>query len=248
MEPLAFSVRALTDPAALARAAAVDLSRVGTGAVGYCIVLLPGDEPVFAIARGGGPVCHLASRADLVRSRYVDPGRVPVAQRDRWVEPVRERFVSSRAARRVPVAPLLEGLAVRDLCRQHVCIGPRLVGGLGHCASTRHPRSPQDRARLEERAAIWRPLLRAHVLLAETERPRRGPVASALTRRQRQIVELVADGLTNEEIAARLRLSSHTVKTMLHRLYERTGSRGRMGLVRAVADAPLLAGKGSAPR
>jgi DNA-binding NarL/FixJ family response regulator len=41
-----------------------------------------------------------------------------------------------------------------------------------------------------------------------------------LTRRQQQLVSLVAMGLTNKEIASRLNLSEYTVKNHIHRLLQ----------------------------
>ena len=52
-----------------------------------------------------------------------------------------------------------------------------------------------------------------------------------LTPRQREILRLVADDLTNEQIAARLGLSVATVKMGVHRVCRRLGVRGRAGAV-----------------
>ncbi|HUG28874.1 MAG TPA: LuxR C-terminal-related transcriptional regulator [Gemmatimonadales bacterium] len=39
---------------------------------------------------------------------------------------------------------------------------------------------------------------------------------SLLTPRQREVVHLIAEGLTNKEIASRLNIALHTVKTHVH--------------------------------
>lgn len=52
-----------------------------------------------------------------------------------------------------------------------------------------------------------------------------------LTQRELDVVELVVDGLTNAEIAARLFLSEDTVKTHLRRILARLGARNRAHLV-----------------
>lgn len=49
----------------------------------------------------------------------------------------------------------------------------------------------------------------------------------ALSPRQREIMHLVAIGLSDKEIAARLQLSPHTVRTHLQRLYAQHGLRNR---------------------
>jgi DNA-binding NarL/FixJ family response regulator len=52
-----------------------------------------------------------------------------------------------------------------------------------------------------------------------------------LTRQEDRIVQLVANGLTNREIAAELRLSEHTVKNYLFRIFEKLGVSSRVELV-----------------
>ncbi len=51
-----------------------------------------------------------------------------------------------------------------------------------------------------------------------------------LTTRERQIVRVVAEGLTNKEIARRLRLAEGTVKVHLHRIYGKLGIGNRTAL------------------
>lgn len=52
-----------------------------------------------------------------------------------------------------------------------------------------------------------------------------------LTRRQEELVRLVADGLSNSEIAERLHLSQHTVKNYLLRIFDKLGISNRVELV-----------------
>jgi two-component system, NarL family, nitrate/nitrite response regulator NarL len=54
---------------------------------------------------------------------------------------------------------------------------------------------------------------------------------SVLTRREEQVARLVAEGLTNREIAGKLDLSGHTVKNYLFSIFEKTGVSNRVGLV-----------------
>ena len=49
----------------------------------------------------------------------------------------------------------------------------------------------------------------------------------ALSPRQEQIIGLVALGLSDKEISARLAISTHTVRTYLDRLYQHLGCRTR---------------------
>jgi DNA-binding NarL/FixJ family response regulator len=53
----------------------------------------------------------------------------------------------------------------------------------------------------------------------------------SLTARQRELVQCVARGMTNKEIARTLGISSGTVKTMLERLYRAARVSSRAALV-----------------
>jgi DNA-binding CsgD family transcriptional regulator len=75
-------------------------------------------------------------------------------------------------------------------------------------------------------------LLRANLQLRtaqrESERKSSVPVeAMAVSPRQREIMHLVAVGLSDKEIAAQLQVSPHTVRTHLQRLYAQHGLRNR---------------------
>jgi len=52
-----------------------------------------------------------------------------------------------------------------------------------------------------------------------------------LTQREVEILGLIAQGLTNGEIADRLFLSNHTVKTHINRIFAKTGSRDRIAAI-----------------
>lgn len=51
-----------------------------------------------------------------------------------------------------------------------------------------------------------------------------------LTSREAEVAALVADGLRNREISERLKLSAHTVKNYLYRVYEKLGISSRVEL------------------
>jgi LuxR family maltose regulon positive regulatory protein len=58
--------------------------------------------------------------------------------------------------------------------------------------------------------------------------------ASTLTKREREILTLVAEGLTNQEIASRLVISPNTVKLHVRHILAKTGARNRIGLMRMI--------------
>ena len=52
-----------------------------------------------------------------------------------------------------------------------------------------------------------------------------------LTRREQQLIPLIAEGLTNKEIANRFCLSEQTVKNHLYRMKHKVGAEDRLGIV-----------------
>lgn len=51
-----------------------------------------------------------------------------------------------------------------------------------------------------------------------------------LTPREQEVAQLIADGLTNKEIAARLHITLGTVKHYVHRILDKTGLQGRVAI------------------
>jgi len=72
--------------------------------------------------------------------------------------------------------------------------------------------------------------------LARDERPQND--ADALTPREREVLELVADGSTNREVAAALFLSPKTVEANLGRIYRKLGITTRAELGAWLARTP----------
>ncbi len=69
---------------------------------------------------------------------------------------------------------------------------------------------------------------------------RRGPPAGGLSQREAEVVRLVAEGLSNSEIARRLVISPRTVTTHLQHVYARLGIGSRVALVRYAVRHDLL--------
>jgi DNA-binding NarL/FixJ family response regulator len=68
----------------------------------------------------------------------------------------------------------------------------------------------------------------------DARHPKRAPGRAALSPREREVLQLVAAGSTNKEIAATLSIGGETVKTMLARIFAKLGVRSR---AEAVAEA-----------
>jgi len=50
----------------------------------------------------------------------------------------------------------------------------------------------------------------------------------SLTNRERQVIELLGEGLSNKEIATRLHVAVHTVKSHVHNILEKLALRSRL--------------------
>lgn len=59
----------------------------------------------------------------------------------------------------------------------------------------------------------------------------RSKAQTGLTRREQQLVPLIAQGFTNKEIASCLNLSEQTVKNHIHRILQRVGASDRLAVV-----------------
>jgi DNA-binding NarL/FixJ family response regulator len=55
--------------------------------------------------------------------------------------------------------------------------------------------------------------------------------SNLLSKREEEVVALVADGLTNRQISEQLKLSEHTVKNYLFKVFEKLGISTRVELV-----------------
>ena len=74
-------------------------------------------------------------------------------------------------------------------------------------------------------------------------RARRGRRSSVLTNREREVVALVAHGLSNDEIAERMVLSPMTAKTHVSRAMTKVGARDRAQLVVFAYQSGLVAAR-----
>jgi two-component system response regulator NreC len=69
-----------------------------------------------------------------------------------------------------------------------------------------------------------------------------------LSRREREVLRLVAQGHSNQQIADKIRLSVKTVETYRNRLSEKLGLKGRAELYRFAAESGVLDTDSVAPR
>jgi DNA-binding NarL/FixJ family response regulator len=83
---------------------------------------------------------------------------------------------------------------------------------------------------------IWASNEQLAFLVSSVSRPKSTDVTDSkgrplLTAREQQVLHLLADGLSNSELATMLRLSEHTIKNHLFRIYDKLGVSNRMEAV-----------------
>ena len=74
----------------------------------------------------------------------------------------------------------------------------------------------------------------------QTREPRRTPALDSLTEREREVMGLVAEGLSNDEIAERLYVSPMTAKTHVSRAMTKLAARDRAQLVVFAYESGLV--------
>ncbi|MGW1738187.1 response regulator [Nocardia sp. NPDC001965] len=97
---------------------------------------------------------------------------------------------------------------------------------------------PDDLAAAVRAAAAGRTTLApavAHRLMNRLRAP-----GAALTRRETEVLALVADGLSNHDIGGRLHLTEGTVKSHLVRIYTKLGVNSRTGAVAVATEMGLI--------
>jgi DNA-binding NarL/FixJ family response regulator len=114
------------------------------------------------------------------------------------------------------ILPALRAGAVGYLTKD--ASGEELVGAIREVAAGRTVLDPHVQRRLVE-------------LVRSEPSPPAGPEGTGLTRREVDVVRLVAEGLSNRQIARRLVVSEATVKTHLNNVLAKLDVDGRSGLV-----------------
>ena len=85
--------------------------------------------------------------------------------------------------------------------------------------------------------ALLRPALRRYLAAAIDEAE---PVVETLTERESQVLQLLAHGLANKQIAVRLGISEHTVKFHISSIYAKLGVTNRTEAVRVGVQRGLV--------
>ena len=127
---------------------------------------------------------------------------------------------------------------------QALVVAAMAAGAAGYLLKSIPPAELREKVRM---AARGEPVLdartAAHMVGAVRNRERHGPAGlrgQPLSEREIGVLGLVAEGLSNNEIAARLYISAQTVKTHLERICTKLGVSGRAAAVKRGIETGAL--------
>jgi DNA-binding NarL/FixJ family response regulator len=155
--------------------------------------------------------------------------------------------------RRIAADPALESVHVVILTNyglDEYVFNALRAGASGFLVKDTDPEELLHAVRLAERGdALFSPAITRRLVAEFVARPPAGAVVDALdvlTNREREVVSLVAGGLSNDEIATQLYISPITAKTHVSRAMTKLRARDRAQLVVLAYESGLVSPRGAA--
>ena len=212
-------------------------------------VLLADDQPLIR----GGFRALLDAEDDIEVVADVADGRQAVALAGEHLPDVVLMDVQMpvldgiEATRRIAAEPRLAGVYVVILTNygldEHIFNALR-AGASGFLVKDIEPADLLHAVRVAARGdALLAPAITRKLISEYVSRPPGHPgvdALAALTNREREVVALVARGLSNDEIATRMVISPTTAKTHVSRAMTKLGARGRAQLVVFAYESGLV--------
>jgi DNA-binding CsgD family transcriptional regulator len=181
----------------------------------------------------------LWSRYEHVLAQDPLPGRITYAHGQRVAPVGVARRISDvltlRQFRRLDLhAEMCRPLGIDHVMKLYLAVGD--TGSSFVLDSQRRPFSERDRAILDLLAPHLSLIRQRH--LRQATAPLTSPAAEVLTARQREILQLVASGMTNREVAAALYIAPGTVRKHLENVYAALAVRNRAQAIAATSHDP----------
>lgn len=206
--------------------------------------LIPADDITFQVSR---PLDREFIAYEEVTEQDVDPGAgwEDLFWQSYWYDDVCSR--PQRTGDYVSVWKVSDYLSTRQLAKSPIGEWFRLIGVRSEIAVPFPASGAEDRRLLmfrsdgrdfTERERLLLRMLRPHLIEVHRDLERRRAGIPDLTRRQLELLRLVAAGHSNTQIARRLFVAEGTVRKHLENIYERLGVTSRTA---AVATAFPLA-------
>jgi DNA-binding NarL/FixJ family response regulator len=161
--------------------------------------------------------------------------------------PVVDGIEATRRLREDPAAPPVLALTTFD--DDHALAGMLRAGAAGFVLKGIPAEDLQRAVRTVATGGAWLdPSVTARVLKVFRDAPEQSTqptdeVLASLTAREREVLDLIAAGLTNEEIAGELVVTSGTVKTHVNHIYFKLSVRNRSEAVIYAFDHGLAANR-----
>jgi len=132
--------------------------------------------------------------------------------------------------------PKLRGVALLDSSHAELILKAFRAGARGVLTRFESLQTLSKCVRCVHQGQIWASTEQISLALdalasAQPVHAGNGGSLSLLSKREMEIVQSLAEGLTNREIAQRLGLSQHTIKNYLFRIFEKTGASNRIELL-----------------
>jgi DNA-binding NarL/FixJ family response regulator len=148
--------------------------------------------------------------------------------------------------------PATRSIMLLDSMEPHMVICSFQVGAKGVFSRDRSVEALAKCIEVVHRGQIWAGTNELQIILqAMAQRTRYEPQSATgtklLTEREAQVANLVAEGLRNREISEQMRVSTHTVKNYLYRVYEKLGISSRVELTTRVLAQEREGSQGPAP-
>jgi DNA-binding CsgD family transcriptional regulator len=192
------------------------------------------------------PVARSAARE--IEQRLLDSR----SARDRALE---ERFLRARRRSRAPLAVIGERTLLMNAAASRILrridqpalwASVERAVAMGASSINVRPNIDVNLEPVREGAGVAGAVLRLHATGRSDSRSSRPTLGwDALTDSERGLAELVADGLTNKEAAAKLFMSRHTVDTHLRSIYRKLNINSRVDLARVVAHERAVSASAS---
>jgi DNA-binding NarL/FixJ family response regulator len=127
---------------------------------------------------------------------------------------------------------------------QALVVAAMSAGAAGYLLKSIPPDELREKVRMAARGEpVFDPRTASHMVGAVRSRERRGAAGlrgQPLSGREVSVLQLVAEGLSNTEIAGRLYISAQTVKTHLERICAKLGVSGRAAAVKRGIETGAL--------
>ncbi|WP_308288895.1 response regulator transcription factor [Streptomyces humicola] len=204
--------------------------------------LLPGIEVVGAAADGEEAVRLVAEKEPdvaLMDLRMPRCDGVEATRRIRSEHPETQVVVLTTFDDDDSLFPALQAGARGYLTKD--AGGDEILQAIANVMAGHAGLSPKVQRRILERFSAPPPEAPEGVTPGEPRQRRRaGELPDGLTAREAEVLALVAEGLSNAEIAAKLYVSQATVKTHINNLFAKTGARDRAQAVRYAFEHGLV--------